>query len=167
MNPDQIRELLKDCIHSDNDIEFVGFPNPKQGWYAMGKGAETRVESEVRAAKFFLWFCEYLDTQLSKIDHDLFDAGVQIEGEEHEDEHDKHALRIRRRRTALVIGHGDFMSLVMKRIVSGYGHFVETKGISHRKCYFVFSKISVDSLPIQALTHNKYICMGCITDYWV
>ena len=132
MTPAEILELMKDCIHSENDIEFVGFPEPR-GWYSLGKGAETRAESEKRAAKFYLWFCEYLESQLAAPDHDLFDAGVQIEGEEHEDEHDKHATRIRRRRTALVIGHGDFMSLVMKRLIAGYGHYVETEGISHRE----------------------------------
>jgi hypothetical protein len=132
MNPTQILELLADCIHDPNDIEFVGFPESDQGWYVNGKGAETRAESEVRASKFYLWFCEYLESQLAERDYDLFDAGVQIEGEENEDEHDKHAKRIRRRRTALLVGHGDFMSLVMKRLVAGYGHMIETEGISHR-----------------------------------
>jgi hypothetical protein len=132
MNPTEITELLKDCISSPNDIEFVGFPKPDRGWYINGTGAETRAKSEARAAKFFLWMCHYLDRQLEQPDHDLFDAGVQIEGEENECEHDKHAHRIRRRRTALVIGHGDFMSLVIKRIVAGYGHHVENEGIPHR-----------------------------------
>lgn len=136
MTPDQIRELLKDCVASPDDIEFVGFPQPDRGWYLHGTGPETRAHSEQRAAKFYLWLCEYLDEQLSSAtntDEDLFDAGVQIEGEEAECEHDKFAQRIRRRRTALFIGHGDFMSLVIKRIIAGYGHYVETEGIPHRK----------------------------------
>jgi hypothetical protein len=137
MNPAEIRELLKNCVDSPEDIEFVGFPQPDRGWYIDGTGPETRAHSERRAAKFYLWLCEYLDEQLSVSDADLFDAGVQIEGEEAECEHDKFAQRIRRRRTALFIGHGDFMSLVIKRIIAGYGHYVETEGIPHRKYTFV------------------------------
>ena len=133
MNQSEIRELLKDCIHSPEDLEFVGFPLSDRGWYVNGVGAETRSQSEERAAKFYLWLCEYLDDQLARGDQDLFDAGVQIQGEETENEHDKHGPRIRRRRTALIIGHGDFMSLVLKRIVAGYGHYVEQEGIPHRK----------------------------------
>lgn len=134
MNPDEIRELMKDCVQDmERDMEFVGFPQADRGWYILGKGPETRPESEARAAKFYLWLNEYLDGQLAVKDHDLFDAGVSIEGEEQEDENDKHSKRIRRRRTALLIGHGDFMSLVMKRLMAGYGHYVETEGITHRK----------------------------------
>jgi hypothetical protein len=137
MNPAEIRELLKDCVDSPEDIEFVGFPQPDRGWYIDGTGPETRAHSERRAAKFYLWLCEYLDEQLSVSDaSDLFDAGVQVEGEEAECEHDKFAQRIRRRRTALFLGHGDFMSLVIKRIIAGYGHYVETEGIPHRKYTF-------------------------------
>lgn len=134
MNPQEIRELMKDCVQNlDTDMEFVGFPDPNRGWYVLGKGPETRADSEKRAAKFYLWLNEYLDGQLAVTDYDLFDAGVSIEGEEHEDENDKHSTRIRRRRTALLIGHGDFMSLVMKRLIAGCGHYVETEGIPHRK----------------------------------
>jgi hypothetical protein len=82
---------------------------------------------------FYLWLNEYLDSQLAVRDYDLFDAGVSIEGEEHEDENDKLAKRFRRRRTVLLVGHGDFMSLVLKRVIAGYGHYVEREGITHRK----------------------------------
>ena len=135
MNPKEIREFLKNCVQNiERDIEFVGFPDPDRGWYVLGTGPESRASSEARAAKFYLWFNEYLDGQLLAVkDHDLFDAGVSIEGEEDEDENDKHSKRIRRRRTALLIGHADFMSLVMKRLITGYGHYVEQEGISHRK----------------------------------
>lgn len=99
-----------------------------------GKTSETRAESEARAAKFYLWLCEYLDAELALPDQkDVFDAGVTVEGEEQEDEHDKNAPIQRRRRRALLIGHGDFMSLVLKRMVAGFGHWVETEGIPHRK----------------------------------
>lgn len=135
MNPQEIRELMKGCVQDiERDMEFVGFPDPNRGWYVLGTGPETRANSEKRAAKFYLWLNEYLDEQLAVNDYDLFDAGVSIEGEEHEDENDKHSKRIRRRRTALLIGHGDFMSLVMKRLIAGYGHYVETEGIPHSKC---------------------------------
>lgn len=144
MNPDEIRELLKNCVQNvEGDIEFVGFPDPNRGWYVLGTGPETRALSEARASKFYLWFNEYLDGQLAVKDHDLFDAGVSIEGEEDEDENDKHSKRIRRRRTALLIGHGDFMSLVMKRLIAGYGHSVEHEGIPHRKYGSMNGNVSV------------------------
>jgi hypothetical protein len=169
MTPAQIRELMKDCVESQSDIQFVGFPKLDRGWYFHGTGAETRAESEARAAKFFLWFCEYLDGELATAKqakskgrngekanahhhHDLFDAGVQIQGEELENEHDKHESRIRRRRTALVLGHGDFMSLVMKRLVAGYGHYVETHGVPHRKYYYL--------LLMVAITRTIYLLQG-------
>lgn len=149
MNPAQIRELLKESVQDPmRDIEFVGFEDPSRGWYIRGTGPETRKESEIRAAKFYLWFCEYLDRQLAIQDSDLFDAGVSIKGEEGEDEHDRHAKRIRRRRTAIMVGHGDFMSLVMKRLIAGYGHQVETEGISHRK----FATLPVTSLFVHTIS---------------
>ena len=99
-----------------------------------GKSSETRAESEARAAKFYIWLCEYLDAELNSPQEDVFDAGVTVEGEEQEDEHDKSSPRKRRRRRALLMGHGDFMSLVLKRMIAGFGHWVETEGIPHRKC---------------------------------
>ena len=54
-----------------------------------GKSSETRAESEARAAKFYIWLCEYLDAELNSPQEDVFDAGVTVEGEEQEDEHDK------------------------------------------------------------------------------
>jgi hypothetical protein len=104
-----------------------------QGWYLLGKTSESRAESEARAAKFFLWLCEHLDEQLKTPQEDVFDAGVAVPGEENECEHDKTSPRQRRRRTALLIGHGDFMSLVLKRIVAGFGHWVENQGTPHSK----------------------------------
>ena len=157
MNPDEIRELMKDCIHDASDIEFIGFPDFNRGWYLEGKGAETRAESEVRASKFYLWFCEYLESQLATKDHDLFDAGVQIEGEENEDEHDKHAKRIRRRRTALLVGHGDFMSLVMKRLSAGYGHMIENEGVSHRSAFIHFN---TGISELEYFGHGRFLVMG-------
>jgi len=77
--------------------------------------------------------------QLQTPQEDVFDAGVSIPGEEHECEHDKLSPRQRPRRTALLIGHGDFMSLVLKRVVAGYGHWVENEGIPHRSAFVHFN----------------------------
>lgn len=134
MNPTEIEEMLKD---STNDLQFEGFALSDRGWYVHGEGAETRAESEARAAKFYIWLCEHLDQQLYTTtladNEDVFDAGVALPEEEHECEHDLHSPKTRRRRTTLLIGHGDFMSLVLKRIVAGFGHAVEVEGIPHRK----------------------------------
>jgi len=136
MNPAQIGKLLNEGTDTPlGNVQFVGFPRNNCGWYADGKGAETRTESENRAAKFYLWLCEYLDQELQSQEADVFDAGVAVPGEEHEDEHDYHAPRQRRRRTALLVGHGDFMSLVLKRIIAGFGHYVENEGIPHRSAF--------------------------------
>lgn len=140
MNPPQIKEVLySESSNNDGDDEaptvFVGFPNPTRGWWLHGTGPETRAESERRAAKFYLWLCEYLDQQLLSNRDTIFDAGVSIPGEEHEDEHDKHAPKLRRRHTQILVGHGDFMSLVLKRIVAGFGHAVEAEGIPHRSAF--------------------------------
>lgn len=155
MNPAEIAEFLKESSGVSNSngstdknstVQFVGFPDPDRGWYCKGKGAETRAESEVRAAKFYLWLCEYLDQELkdsiisdSDMVNDVFDAGVAVPGEEGENEHDKHASRQRRRRTALLLGHADFMSLVLKRIVAGFGHSVENEGVPHRSAFAHFN----------------------------
>ena len=132
MNPQEIQDLLKDAT---SDLSFTGFPLENRGWYVHGEGAETRSQSETRAAKFYTWLCEHLDEQLygsTDTDDDVFDAGVALPEEEHECEHDLFTPKTRRRRTTLLIGHGDFMSLVLKRIVAGFGHAVETEGIPHR-----------------------------------
>jgi len=151
MNPEQVTQVLKQGYKNQDSssrvsMEFTGFPEDTQlGWYHGAKGEETRASSEERAAKFYLWLCEYLDEQLKsrKSDdndhHDIFDAGVSIAGEENEDEHDKCARRLRKRRTCLLIGHGDFMSLVLKRIVTGFGHMVEREGIPHRSAFVHFN----------------------------
>lgn len=135
MNPNAIRALMKNCVGSDNDLEFEGFPDPERGWYVNGKGAETRMESEVRASKFYLWLCEHLDKQLESNDADVFDAGVSVPEEKDENEHNKFEVRFRRRRMTLLIGHADFMSLILKRIIAGFGHYVENEGIPHRSAF--------------------------------
>ena len=123
MNQNDIKEFLS--LGGNSNVSFYGFDeDPNKGWYSHGKCAETRAESESRAAAFYAWLCDYLDLQLQSNDHDLFDAGVALDSEVREHEHDKFGSRQRRRRAALLIGHGDFMSLVLKRIVSGFGHAI-------------------------------------------
>lgn len=158
MNPSEIRQLLRDCVEDlMRDIEFVGFPNLESGWYANGMGPETRSDAELRAAKYCLWLTEYLDQQLQQQDRDLFDAGVLVDGEEYENEHDRHAQRIRRRRTVMAIGHGDFMSSVLKRIACGFGHFVETEGIPHRSA---FAHFNTGITELEYFGHGRYLIMN-------
>lgn len=180
MSPDQIRAVMQDtaadCMalgdkgegKTDDakssvslDMNFVGFPDMDRGWYCNGTGAESRAASEARAAKFYLWLCEYLDQQLGErtdqgTPEDLFDAGVSIPGEEEEDEHDKQAPRKRRRRMALLIGHGDFMSLLLKRIVAGYGHCVETDGVPHRSA---FTHVNTGITELEYFGHGRFLVM--------
>ena len=170
MSPEQIRQLFhdpetdKDRFGGELNIHFAGFPDDNRGWYCDGTGAETRAESEARAAKFFLWLTEFLDQQLLECNQDdddgpddLFDAGVSIPGEEHEDEHDKHAPRKRRRRMALLVGHGDFMSLLLKRIVAGFGHYVETEGIPHRSA---FTHFNTGITELEYFGHGRFLVMS-------
>ncbi|KAL7438553.1 hypothetical protein ACHAXH_006258 [Discostella pseudostelligera] len=126
------------------NASFVGFQSGEEnGWYAHGKGEETRPESEERAAKFYVWMTEYLDQQLREVEQedvaDIFDAGVTLPGEENEKDHDRLGPRTRRRRTAIFVGHGDFMSLVLKRIVAGFGHAVEKDKVPHRSAFVHFN----------------------------
>jgi hypothetical protein len=178
MNPAQITEFLKESSGVSNGssngnneenstVHFEGFPDPDRGWYCKGKGAETRAQSEIRAAKFYLWLCEYLDQELkdsiisdSDTVNDVFDAGVAVPGEEGENEHDKHASRQRRRRTALLLGHGDFMSLVLKRIVAGFGHYVENEGTPHRSAFAHFNT-GITELEYFG-TYERTSCLFCV-----
>ena len=86
---------------------------------------------------------EYLDQQLMEAEeqevHDIFDAGVTLPGEENEQCHDRFGPRSRRRRTTIFVGHGDFMSLVLKRIVAGFGHAVEKESVPHRSAFVHFN----------------------------
>lgn len=172
MTPDQIREHLfsniqqtinERLISSCCNVNFVGFPDSDRGWYCNGTSNETRAESEIRASKFYTWFCDYLDQQLllsssdEQCDDDIFDAGVCVVGEEHEDEHDIHTVRMRRRRTAILIGHGDFMSLLLQRIVAGFGHSVENTGIPHRSAFVHWNTGITD---IEYFGHGRFLIMS-------
>ena len=138
MNAAQISSLLSPT--ATRNVTFTGFPSgPEEGWYAHGVGPETRTESEERAAKFYLWLVEFLDEQLYNAEeenaNDVFDAGVTLPEEENEADHDRFGIRTRRRRTTICVGHGDFMSLVLKRIAAGFGHAVEEEGVPHRSAF--------------------------------
>ena len=142
MNSEQIAECLSPA--GVQDASYVGFQSgPENGWYAHGTGPETRHESEQRAARFYVWMMEFLDEQLMEAERgeveDIFDAGVTLPGEENDKCHDRFQPRARRRRTAIFCGHGDFMSLVLKRIVSGFGHAIEKEGESHRSAFVHFN----------------------------
>eukprot|EP00977_Amphora_coffeiformis_P002138 scaffold424_cov162-Amphora_coffeaeformis.AAC.10 len=145
MNQQEIIQLLHENLTSEAEqekcrIEFVGFPDPQRGWYCRATGAETRQLAEQRAAKFYLWLCHALDDELTQYEQvpDIFDAGVQVDGEEHEVEFDCFQPRLRRRRTYLLVGHGDFMSLVLKRVMAGYGYAMEYHGEPHRSAMVHF-----------------------------
>lgn len=164
MNQVEISHLLS-LSGVTTQPSFVGFDehDVHRGWYAYGTGREERADSEARAAKFYLWLCEYLDTQLLQAvssstaatmeTHDIFDAGVS-----HPDEdpsildHDKFSVRQRKRRTAVLVGHGDFMSLLLKRIIGGFGHAVEAEGMPHRSA-FVHANTGITEL--------EYFGNGC------
>jgi Acetyltransferase (GNAT) domain/Histidine phosphatase superfamily (branch 1) len=159
MNPSQIEQLLfpattdvlvvneetTDKPEPTSTINVVGFPHedPSRGWWTKD-GSETRAMAEDRAAKFYVWLCEHLDAQLANPDRHagIFDAGVVENNHDVDDAtavpHAAAAVdsRCRRqRKTQLLIGHGDFMSLILKRIVSGFGHAVEVTGVPHRSAF--------------------------------
>jgi hypothetical protein len=141
MNREEIAQLLHANLDATQrnlcQIEYVGFPDDQQrGWFCHATGAETRAQSEERATKFYLWLCHKLDGDLSDNNvPDIFDAGVRVEGEEEENDFDRFQKRLRRRRMYLLVGHGDFMSLVLKRVMSGFGHSIEIEGIPHRSAF--------------------------------
>ncbi len=142
MNSEQIAEILSPA--GVQDASYVGFQSgPENGWYAHGKGPETRHESEQRASRFYIWLMEFLDEQLMEAEQseveDIFDAGVALPGEENHKCHDRFQPRARRRRTVILCGHGDFMSLLLKRIVSGFGHSIENEGVGHRSAFVHFN----------------------------
>ncbi len=125
MKPSEIKEYLQ-----HDNVDFTGFPDMNRGWYCNEKGPETRESSEGRATRFYMWFCNYLDEQLALMDHDK--------------EKTANAL-------IACVGHGDFMSLVLKRIVASYGHATERTGTTHRSS-FVHSNT--------AMTHLEYFGYG-------
>mmetsp|Transcript_48374 Transcript_48374/g.146090 ORF Transcript_48374/g.146090 Transcript_48374/m.146090 type:complete len:548 (-) Transcript_48374:55-1698(-) len=166
MNRAEINAVLCPASLSPASLSFDGFdPNDDDaGWYSYGTGPETRSLSESRAAKFYLWLCEHLDSQLAEAsarpdDHgDVFDAGVAHPEEGHEIDCFKFQPRRRRRRTCVLVGHGDFMGLVLKRIVAGFGHAVEMDGVHHRSA-FVHYNTGITEL--EYFGRGRFLVMGC------
>ena len=159
MNPREISELFCSSDLASTPI-FVGFDegDPNKGWYAHGTGAEEREESEARAAKFYLWLCEFLDAQLADTaQHDIFDAGVAHPEDDHVHDHDKFSPRKRKRRTAILVGHGDFMGLLLKRIMAGFGHAVENEGIPHRSAFVHFN---TGITELEYFGNGRFLLMG-------
>ncbi|MGK3753290.1 MAG: phosphohistidine phosphatase SixA [Bacillariaceae sp.] len=189
MSPNEIREYMFQNITIDADddddddkekikidqcdiddivtFEFVGFGDlPTDGWYAHGTGHESRIDAEARSAKYCLWLSEYLDNLMfspstnKNDDDDLFDVACLLPGEEKEDQHDKFLPILRRRRTVLAIGHGDFMSVVLKRLVGGYvgngGRVVERLGLPHRTA---FAHYNTGVTELEYFGHSRFIVM--------
>jgi broad specificity phosphatase PhoE/GNAT superfamily N-acetyltransferase len=176
MNPIEISELLngskgQTTAHAhanDNTVQkhkpqFEGFDGEgegdcdlSKGWYADGTGPETREQSEERSAKFYLWLCDFLDAQIASKDDDVFDAGAP-----HPDDYDNHngtlPIRIRQRRTCVLVGHGDFMGLLLKRIVAGFGHAVETVGVNHRSAFVHFN---TGMTEVEYFGNGRFLVMG-------
>ena len=161
MNAEQIAEYL--APSGVRDASYVEFTSGSEnGWYAHGTEPETRHESELRAARFYVWMMEFLDEQLMEAERnqvdDIFDAGVTLPGEEGDKCHDLFQPRSRRRRTAIFCGHGDFMSLILKRIVSGFGHAIEREGESHRAA-FVHYNTGITEL--EYFGKGRFLLMCC------
>ena len=169
MNQFEIRDILSSSstaaenatdsstIHSKSksngllNPSFVGFDeNPNLGWYNYGEGPEHRFQAEERASAFYTWLCEYLDEQLMqppptttatnpKSHHDIYDAGVSLPEEKHEICHDKMSHKNRKRRTVVLVGHGDFMSLCLKRMTAAFGYSVENHNVPHRTAFIHYN----------------------------
>lgn len=183
MTPAQIARVLyptADDVATRNDesspaaaattaaaVDSVGFPDPDRGWWCEGTGPETRPESEQRAAKFYLWLCEYLDQQLllrPAAVSSLPDAVAALPiADDEEGEHlGTSAVAggkpLRRRRTQqLLLGHGDFMSLVLQRIVAGFGHVVENAGVPHRSAFVHWNTGITD---LEYFGHGRFLLMS-------
>lgn len=149
---------INNFLSLPKEASYVGFDqDPNMGWYAHGTGAENRAQSEVRASAFYTWLLDYLDVQLQQKSHDLYDAGVALAEEADELEHDKISIRQRKRRTVVLVGHGDFMSLVLKRIVAGFSYSIGKLQLSRLilllSCQTVFRYLTY---PICTHTNESY-----------
>ncbi|GKY95271.1 hypothetical protein MPSEU_000489300 [Mayamaea pseudoterrestris] len=137
-------------------LRFTGFSDASKGWYAHGKAAETRAESEVRAAKFYVWLLEHLDQQLQHVGRIELNDTMSNDALSLSPAQQQQAGR-RNRRTTVLVGHGDFMSLVLKRIVAGFGHAVETEGIPHRSAFVHFN---TGITELEYFGKGRFLLMG-------
>ena len=134
MNQIELSSLFeRGSSQASENVSFVGFSDvQEEGWYSHGEGAETRIEAEERASKFYLWLCEYLDSQLKVDSDDVFDASVRHINPDGTVKHKK-------RRTVVMLGHGEFMGYVLKRIIAGFGYSIEHEGVPHRSAMVHFN----------------------------
>ncbi len=176
MTPSEIQQVLllpndhhpHHVNHTDVPMEFVGFhPDPDQGWYHYGTGPETRQESEQRAAKFYCWFCEYLNEQLYPNNNNSNTSNKDSKDDNKSDSpsttdrnKDTNAPPPQSRQIQLLVGHGDFMSLVLKRIISGFGHAVETIGIPHRSALVHWN---TGITELEYFGHGRFLIMSTNT----
>ncbi|KAL7535155.1 hypothetical protein ACHAWF_005070 [Thalassiosira exigua] len=162
MDAVQINERLLNPVGVMN-ASFEGFYNGQDnGWYSHAKDpSETRPQSEKRAAQFYTWMTEYLDQQLKETEEqeasDTRDAGVTLPGDEHEQSHDRIGPKTRKRETAIFVGHGDFMNLVLKRVVAGFGYAVEKEGITHRSAFVHFN---TGITELEYFGHGRFLIMS-------
>jgi phosphohistidine phosphatase SixA len=139
------------------EINFVGFPKPNRGWYCNGTGPETRTESEQRATKFYMWLCDYLDTQLYGTKQHHHATTCHQNTATVSPTTTTTTTTTPKRHVQLLMGHGDFMSLLLQRIVSGFGHTVETMGIPHRTA-FVHYNTGITEL--EYFGHGRFLLMS-------
>jgi len=133
MNQKEITEFIyEERVKKENvTMNFVGFQNEESGWYCHGKGVENRAEAENRSTQFYMWLCDWLDEQIKDEAEDIFDAAAVAKMEK---------AHNRGRRTILIVGHGEFMGYVLRRIVCGFGHSMESyEGIPHRSTFVHFN----------------------------
>jgi hypothetical protein len=153
MNPEQIARLLySDEGQSGEDwfpTNVCGFRDPSRGWWCDGTGPESRGAAEQRAATFYLWLCEFLNQQLAMACCKDTTAAVETQPQ-------SRSKRPARKQVVLV-GHGDFMSMILQRIVSGFGHAVEHSGVPHRSA-FVHSNTGMTELAY--FGHGRFLVLS-------
>jgi N-acetylglutamate synthase-like GNAT family acetyltransferase len=55
------------------------------------------------------------------------------------------------------VGHGDFMSLVLKRVVAGFGHAVEKDAVPHRSAFVHFN---TGITELEYFGHGRFLMMS-------
>lgn len=171
MNPQQISQLLSPdslSIHDStttspptppNDFatHVCGFRDPRRGWWCHGTGPESRADAEQRAATFYLWLCEFLNQKLEETTRtsstilasssSRSSTGSSIYTSKTNTKHPKEVV---------LVGHGDLMSMVLQRIIAGFGHAVETCGVPHRAA-FVHANTGITELAY--FGHGRFLLL--------
>mmetsp|Transcript_20185 Transcript_20185/g.45741 ORF Transcript_20185/g.45741 Transcript_20185/m.45741 type:complete len:518 (-) Transcript_20185:63-1616(-) len=104
------------------NLSFAGFPSAADedlGWYAEHTTNETWASGEVRSAHFYHWLVDFLDLMQLDLENDnegrITDKSKQS-----------------KKRTVVLVGHGDFMGRTLRRAVVGFGHMIENERRYHR-----------------------------------